>query len=840
VINNFSKTRRVLYIVGFVVLFILIISIFVFTPINSKLTNLFTQLNPRSFTADISGTGSGTVVIFLTSGVTWTVPSDWNSSNNTIEVIGGGSNSDTGGNGGGGGAYAKSTNISLTPGATVNISVGGAGGDTWFNATSLSNAVSNGSSVSVGAQGSQGQTGGSASASVGTTAYSGGNGGSTGTGPSGGGGAGGPNGNGGNGGNGTYYYSGGGGGGDGGGGNGTVPNDYSGAPGGNNYFSSGRGTLGSSGTDGGGGSGSTYDGDGGNGGNGIEWATAGSGGGGGGGYHGDASSGGNGGNYGGGGGGYNGSGGQGIIVVTYTSSAGSNSQATSYTITAVANTGGSISPSGSVSVNSGSSQSFTLTTNSGYQLYSLNVDGQPVAISSSVYNFSNVTSSHYIQAVFSQIHTFYIDYSSGSNSNLGTEALPWKTHPYMQTSTDCTGGTTGWNGYVHQAGDKFIFKGGVTWPAACFMMDLQAGGTSSVQDYYGVDETWFSGSSWSRPVFDLQDTMTSDYRHSVILSPSYVTFDNFEIKNQLGGPSDNGDPSIDSAYNAVYNSTGLIVENGYVHGYKRPSDDVGPSKYGEGGVYGASLVQGMIFTDSDGGVIGQTPGSVPLMGCALNVQVFRNNTCDHYTQGVDGGSIVHDNTFSNGSAAEQDYTGAHTNDIQDTWQTGMTVYNNLIYNSTTGQHVAVTPAGKVFNNVMWNISGGSGTLIQFDTGIDQAMNYPGSVGYALNNTLAAGINPYDKRCIVTGARTGTTYGTVYIENNHCITEAPAFDSGSGGTQVQLTNVTMTYAQAVTAGYIPADKYVPTDSSNGTINTGTNLSSLCSGDMAALCSDVEGT
>jgi hypothetical protein len=28
--------------------------------------------------------------IYLTSGSTWTVPSDWNSANNTIEVIGGG------------------------------------------------------------------------------------------------------------------------------------------------------------------------------------------------------------------------------------------------------------------------------------------------------------------------------------------------------------------------------------------------------------------------------------------------------------------------------------------------------------------------------------------------------------------------------------------------------------------------------------------------------------------------------------------------------------------------------------------------------------------------------
>src|SRR3989344_3242542 len=32
----------------------------------------------------------GPKIIFLTSGTSWTVPADWNSSNNTIEVIGGG------------------------------------------------------------------------------------------------------------------------------------------------------------------------------------------------------------------------------------------------------------------------------------------------------------------------------------------------------------------------------------------------------------------------------------------------------------------------------------------------------------------------------------------------------------------------------------------------------------------------------------------------------------------------------------------------------------------------------------------------------------------------------
>ena len=63
------------------------------------------------------------------SGTTWTVPSDWNVVNNTIELIGGGGGGGGGagarstannawygsGGGGGGGGYTKVTNVSLIP-----------------------------------------------------------------------------------------------------------------------------------------------------------------------------------------------------------------------------------------------------------------------------------------------------------------------------------------------------------------------------------------------------------------------------------------------------------------------------------------------------------------------------------------------------------------------------------------------------------------------------------------------------------------------------------------------------------------------------------------------------
>jgi hypothetical protein len=48
------------------------------------------QILSRSQSRKVSGGGGSPVTIFITSGTSWSVPSDWNNSNNTIEGIGGG------------------------------------------------------------------------------------------------------------------------------------------------------------------------------------------------------------------------------------------------------------------------------------------------------------------------------------------------------------------------------------------------------------------------------------------------------------------------------------------------------------------------------------------------------------------------------------------------------------------------------------------------------------------------------------------------------------------------------------------------------------------------------
>lgn len=227
--------------------------------------------------------------VFLTSGTSWTVPDDWDSTNNTVEVIGGGGNGGAdvfriiGGGGGGGGAYSKVTNVTLTPASVVSYAVGGAAGDTYFcNASTNCGSIS-GSSVIVGAKGGSSATlnaggaGGAAASGIGTTKYSGGAGANrTALGGGTGGGAAGPGGAGGAG-SATTGGTGGGGAGGAGGASGSSP------------------AAGSAGT---------------------EWdATHGSGGGGG--AHSGISTGASGGLYGGGGGGTSGAGRQGIIAITY-------------------------------------------------------------------------------------------------------------------------------------------------------------------------------------------------------------------------------------------------------------------------------------------------------------------------------------------------------------------------------------------------------------------------------------------------------------------------------------------------------------------------------------------
>jgi hypothetical protein len=87
-----------------------------------------------------------------------------------------------------------------------------------------------------------------------------------------------------------------------------------------------------------------------------------------------------------------------------------------YTITASAGPGGTINPSGAVTVNQGSSLTFIITPSTGYHIVSVLVDGGSVGAVTS-YTFNSVTASHTIAASFA-INTYTITASAGPHGTI--------------------------------------------------------------------------------------------------------------------------------------------------------------------------------------------------------------------------------------------------------------------------------------------------------------------------------------------------------------------------------------------------------------------------------------
>ena len=87
-----------------------------------------------------------------------------------------------------------------------------------------------------------------------------------------------------------------------------------------------------------------------------------------------------------------------------------------FTITATAGPGGSISPSGAVTVNQGDNQSFTIAPSTNYHIASVTVDGFSKGAVAG-YTFTGVTDSHTITATFA-IDTFTLTYAAGANGTI--------------------------------------------------------------------------------------------------------------------------------------------------------------------------------------------------------------------------------------------------------------------------------------------------------------------------------------------------------------------------------------------------------------------------------------
>ncbi len=104
------------------------------------------------------------------------------------------------------------------------------------------------------------------------------------------------------------------------------------------------------------------------------------------------------------------------IIANHTISA-TFSAINTYTIYASAGTGGSINPTGTITLNQGSNQTYSITPNSGYRIDDVKVDNISVG-AVTAYTFTNIIANHTISATFSAINTYTISASAGTGGSI--------------------------------------------------------------------------------------------------------------------------------------------------------------------------------------------------------------------------------------------------------------------------------------------------------------------------------------------------------------------------------------------------------------------------------------
>jgi hypothetical protein len=424
----------------------------------------------------------------------------------------------------------------------------------------------------------------------------------------------------------------------------------------------------------------------------------------------------------------------------------------------------------------------------------------------------------------------YISKSAGSDANNGTsKTTPWAHLPGMRS---CTGNCAS---YSPQAGDSFILKGGDSWVASDMPVTFNSNGTSSAPIYIGVDQTWFTGASWARPIFNCQSTQCG--AAVINIGGAWTTVDNIEIT---------GMQFATSTMKAVQTtSTNTEIENMYVHGWSHAgavSDDGRGFAFAANGSNGLAAVAG---TKIHNNVVDGSDTSKDMMGGCDDSEYCYNNVFNFVYNGVRG---MHNQVYGNlvDNLVTDNLCGGscdHANGISIFGPfsgSSMWVYNNVVRNvsalASGAEVIWISSNGNctgcvsyAYNNIIYN----SGRGLDFG-------DHPPSTGGTLNfynNTIEAD----GATCVGNGETPPRSI--VNYENNHCI-NASAVCNTVGVTCNNLgNNLSQTTAQADANSSPKFDQYTASNmfssvaSTNSTVGLGINLTSLCSGIVAPLCSDT---
>ncbi len=453
--------------------------------------------------------------------------------------------------------------------------------------------------------------------------------------------------------------------------------------------------------------------------------------------------------------------------------------------------------------------------------------------------------------------TYYISYSSGSNANSGTsEASPWKTHPFMQTSSACTGTGSAPN-YNHSAGDQFVFKQGDSWPNACFDMAIQAGGAAGNPDVYTFDPSWGTAGGTTGNLGQAVGTYQFTAGGSVIKGSdgwndfiydnnnNFITFNGMEMTGMTWS-GDGGTYGNVEGFQ-LQQSQNVIISNIYAHGWTHAgaTDDAmiwvvgnGNSPYNAG-----TRVTGSVFDGANSGGSGKADSGAATFAIPLS----DNNIIRNMSNGLlmNANAVVHDNLI--GPINLSFDTTDHENCIEPIDLVVGGTSTNYIYNNVWHDCSAVGiltqgagPSNGIEIDYMWNnvayVGNVSSPPIPFQFDSISTSNGQSQI-HAWNNTVFGGSGTV---CFRTIDRGNGNFGVLDLENNHCISDSGLVSLGpTGNTYTNKNNVTMSSSTAASQGYSSSEAYAysPTASTNGTVGAGANLTNLISTATATLAMDT---
>jgi len=435
----------------------------------------------------------------------------------------------------------------------------------------------------------------------------------------------------------------------------------------------------------------------------------------------------------------------------------------------------------------------------------------------------------------------YFIAANGADTNNGTsESTPWLHAPGMP---NCTGACAS---VTPAAGNGFIFRGGDTWhmgnsalgPYTGGMWTFQWNGAANNPIYIGVDQRWFAGAAWARPILNGDNPLSTsttlpgctynvgaNNSFLVLDGLSHITVDNLEFMGMCSHSDSNGNVMVSYSY-----GSDMLFENLYFHGWTHQQFNCGTQCFAIFAFRGGSpsapaeTIHNVVIDGADSDPAGA--GAFYAAAWVVYDSVFRNvaQTIVRLPH------VWHDNLVEYWYAPGDH--AAHGN----VWEsTGDAPGTNAFYNNIF-RHLSPDGAGQVgiwplppvgttgywFNNLVYDTHGGiSGNY--FNVGQNGNSGNQGTL-VIFNNTFEQNVSGAIIQC-------NSTYSHPFTAaNNHYIDDAssPYSSPCTGGTFA--TELLMNHSTATSQGYTASETYAysPTSSTNSTVGEGTNeTSSFCS-------------